>query len=72
MKPGDICDACGGCRSIHECRRRCGIAHEPGPERLSPARAPRATKAEMGFFAVCAIVFAGVSVGANLLGALLP
>jgi hypothetical protein len=63
---------CGACRSIHICRARCGIAHEPGPEQLSPARGSRATKAEMGFFAVCAIFVGAVSVGANLLGAMLP
>jgi hypothetical protein len=30
-------DCCGACRSIHICRRRCGLVQEAGPSDMRPA-----------------------------------
>lgn len=40
MTAAERCDLCSGCRSIHACRRKCGLAPEAAAQ-LPPPVAPR-------------------------------
>lgn len=57
-------DCCGSCRSIHICRRRCGLVQEAGPSDMRPApRSPDRTKAYRLIDAVVVLAFVGFTGG---------
>lgn len=64
MTAADICGltGCGQCRTLHQCRRRCGL--EPEAARILPPPASRKHRAAIGPFDVLAIlILFGLPVG---------
>jgi len=49
MTPAEIC--CGECRSIHQCRRRCGLEPAAGIAPAPPASPPRSPARDGGIYA---------------------